>query len=374
MPISGDLLTAGTPTRLMCRRGSWVLEVERLVSIERNVYQPRTQRLEGSEAILQHLQRSTDNPALASAASALIRGLHPNREISFEAVESEWVACHTAGPRESCRPSALTAANETAAELRAELCLLRASNAGLRERLARLEAQFAPQRSMQVAMREPNMPRGSAAMPKISHAPLAPLPPIAAAQAQPFGGQSTPPASPSLAPSASLHPDEPGEPKVPAATLAGKLKLPPALAVGSCLNTLIGRKLNARELGRVAFPPKSKAPCWFSRLIDDDGNEVGVIVADLLAAVGLGGALMMLPPHELEAQRAAQALSEDVVSAMAEVANNLSATINQQPEAVHVRVGPLEQMSNGNLDWAKKPSDALTLELAGIGHLFLFAR
>ena len=373
MPISGDLLTAGTPTRLVCRRGSWVLEVERLVSIERNVYQPRTQRLEGSEAILQHLQRSTDNPALASAASALIRGLHPNQEISFEAVESEWVACHTAGPRESCRPSALTAANETAAELRAELCLLRASNAGLRERLARLEAQFAPQKAMQVAMREPNLPRGSAVMPRISDAPRAPLPAIVAAHAQPFGGHSTPPASPSPATSASLQPDGP-DPDVPAATLASKLKLPPALAVGSCLNTLIGRKLNARELGRVVFPPKSKAPCWFSRLLDDDGNEVGVIVADLLAAVGLGGALMMLPPHELEAQRAAQALSEDVVSAMAEVANNLSATINQQPEAIHVRVGPLEQMSNGNLDWAKRPSEALALELEGMGHLYLFAR
>jgi hypothetical protein len=63
MPITGDLLAAATPTRLVCRRGSWVLEVERLVSIERNVYQPRTQRLEGSEAILQHLQRSADNPA-----------------------------------------------------------------------------------------------------------------------------------------------------------------------------------------------------------------------------------------------------------------------------------------------------------------------
>jgi hypothetical protein len=59
---------------------------------------------------------------------------------------------------------------------------------------------------------------------------------------------------------------------------------------------------------------------------------------------------------------------------MAEVANNLSATINQQPDAVHVRVGPLEQMNDGNLHWAKKPSDALALELASMGHLFLFAR
>ena len=356
MPITGDLLTAATPTRLVCRRGSWVLEVERLVSIERDVYQPRTQRLEGSDAILQHLQRSADNPALATAASALIRGLHPNQEIAFEAVESEWVACHGNAARDSCRPSALSAANETAAELRAELCLLRASHAGLRERLARLEAQLATQ----ATLREPSMPRVTAAtMPKISHAPR----------------HALPAASPSLAPSPSPSPSpslQPPEPELPA--IVSKLKLPPALAVGSCLNTLIGKKLSARELRPVAFPPKDKAPCWFSRLLDDDGNEVGVIVADLLAAVGLGGALMMLPPHELEAQRTAQALSEDAISAMAEVANNLSATINQQPEATHVRVGPLEQMSNGNLDWAKKPADALALELAGMGHLFLFAR
>jgi len=363
MPITGDLLTAATPTRLSCRRGSWVLEVERLVSIERNVYQPRTQRLEGSDAILQHLQRSADNPALATAASALIRGLHPNQEISFEAVESEWVACHVNSPRESCRPSALTAANETAAELRAELCLLRASHAGLRERLARLEAQLASQAALHMAMREPSVPRGiAAALPKISQAPRAASPPVVIAQALPALEGSAPQ-------SASLRAPEPDLPAV-----ASRLKLPPALAVGSCLNTLIGKKLSARELRPIAFPPKGKAPCWFTRLLDDDGNEVGVIVADLLAAVGLGGALMMLPPHELEAQRASQSLSEDVISAMAEVANNLSATINQQPDAVHVRVGPLEQMSNGNLDWTKKPSEALALELAGMGHLFLFAR
>jgi hypothetical protein len=303
----------------------------------------------------------------------LIRGLHPNQEIAFEAVESEWVACHASAQQESCRPSALTAANETAAELRAELCLVRASHAGLRERLARLEAQLTSRAEREAAIREPSMPRGTAAMPRISHAPRAPLAPIATTTAQPPGPASPPPpASPSLAPSPSLPAVESDEPAAP--TLASKLKLPPALALGTCLNTLIGKKLNARELRPVAFPPKSKAPCWFSRLLDDDGNEVGVIVADLLAAVGLGGALMMLPPHELESQRTAQALSEDVISAMAEVANNLSATINQQPEAVHVRVGPLEQMSNGNLDWAKKPSEALALELAGMGHLFLFAR
>lgn len=126
------------------------------------------------------------------------------------------------------------------------------------------------------------------------------------APTQASGAQSAPPAaSLSLAPSAPFAADEP---TAATPTLVSKLKLPPALAVGACLNTLLGKKLNARELRPIAFPPKSKAPCCFSRLLDDGGNEVGVIVADLLAEVGRGGSLMMLPPHELESQRTAQAL------------------------------------------------------------------
>jgi len=46
MSIAGDLLTSATPARLLCRRGVWVLELVKLVPVDRNVFQPRVQRLE----------------------------------------------------------------------------------------------------------------------------------------------------------------------------------------------------------------------------------------------------------------------------------------------------------------------------------------
>src|ERR1700753_1142845 len=90
MTVAGDLLTAQSPARLHCRHGVWFLEVVRFGSVDRNVFQPRTQRVEGSEAILQHLKRG-DNAALAASAVQLIRGLRPEEDHSLDLVEGEWV-------------------------------------------------------------------------------------------------------------------------------------------------------------------------------------------------------------------------------------------------------------------------------------------
>jgi hypothetical protein len=380
MGITGDLLTAITPTRLVCRRGSWSLEVERLVAVERDVYQPRTQRLEGTDAVLQHLQR-TANTALAHAAHALIRGNQAAEECAFEALDSEWVACEATARRESSRPGALAAANASALELRAELCLLRATHAGLRERLARLESQLASQTRAR-ELRAPESlasirpPQSRVAAPLSRPSPNVPAAvPIADAPASspPPGSASPSPSTPLIStPSISV----PASLAPPAARALIPLKLPSASAVAVCLKTLIGRKIGLQEVRPGSFPAKGKKrPYWFSRLIDDDGNDVGALVTDLMAAIGLGGALMMIPPQELDAQRAAQTPSEDVMSAVAEVMNNLSATINQMPEGPHVRVQPLEAMTDANLAWTKAAAHAMDLELDdGMGHLLLFAR
>ena len=400
MGITGDLLSAATPTRLLCRRGTWSLEVERLVAVERDVYQPRTQRLEGTDVVLQHLQR-TANTALAHAASSLIRSTHAAEECAFEALDSEWIPCEPRTRGESSRPGALAAANATVLELRAELCLLRASHSGLRERLARLESQLASatrvreaafprslapaaqaQRSASPSLPSPQRPPAHAA---VSSPPAVASPRPAAAptpvEASPSSEASTSSTSAASAASAASAPSVASSPSVapvssaPPVHAPSPLKLPSVVAVGACLKTLIGKKINLREVRAGTFPPKGKRPYWFSRLIDDDGNEVGALVADLLAAVALGGALMMIPPHELDAQRASQQPSEDVMSAMAEVMNNLSATINQVPEALHVRVRALEAMADGNLDWTKTAPQVMDLELDdGMGHLYLFAR
>ncbi len=361
MSINGDLLTAATPTRLVCRRGSWSLEVERLVAVERDVYQPRTQRLEGTDLVLQHLQR-VENTALARAASALIRSLQAAEECAFEALDSEWIACDARPRGDSSRPNALAAANATVLELRAELCLLRATQAGLRERLARLEAQLASQ----ARLRELRAPQSLAPTREAHSSGASPIPVAPAAVI--ISAASLPP--PSLIPA-----PVPPSPSTPAPHAASPLQLPSSSAVAACLKTLIGKKIGVREAQRGNFPAKGTQLYWFSRLLDDEGNDVGALVTDLAGAIGLGGALMMIPPSQLDAQRAAQTPSEDVMCAMAEVMNNLSATINQMPDALHVRVQALEAMTEGNLAWTKSAAQAMDLELEdGMGHLLLFAR
>lgn len=365
MVIIGDLLTASTPTRLLCRRGNWSLEIEQLVAVERDVYQPRTQRLEGTGVVLQHLR--TANTALAHAASTLIRSTHAGEECAFEALDSEWVPCDTKRAAESIRPSAQCATNATVLELRAELCLMRATHAALRDRLARLESELASANRM----RELGRPR--------SLAPVSPAPPAALPLARPGANESVasapPPPPVPAAPARSERAISERAIPAPPSKQGSPLKLPSAAAIAVCLKTLVGKKIGVREVRPKSHPVDGKQLHWFSTLIDDEGKDVGALVTDLFATIGLGGALMMIPPAELDAQRAQQKPSEDVMSAMTEVMNNLSATINQVPEALHVRVQALQAMADGNLDWTRTAAQVVALELDdGMGHLLLFAR
>ncbi|HYQ41807.1 MAG TPA: hypothetical protein VER11_07560, partial [Polyangiaceae bacterium] len=134
---------------------------------------------------------------------------------------------------------------------------------------------------------------------------------------------------------------------------------------------------SVREKRPVVFSPSKLGACWVSRLIDEEGHDVGAIVADRAAAIALGGALMSLPEHELEAQRTQPTPSDDILGAMSEVANNLCEAINQQPgSGVQVRVKPIEPLLPGSLDWAERAAErGLACELQdSAGCLFLFAR
>ncbi len=154
------------------------------------------------------------------------------------------------------------------------------------------------------------------------------------------------------------------------------LKLPSVAAINESLHALIGDQASVREKRPVSFSPDTLGPCWVSRLIDEEGHDVGAIVADRAAAIALGGALMSLPEHEIEAQRALATPSDDIVGAMSEVANNLCETINQQAGGSRVRVRPIERLLPGSLDWVAKVADrGLSCELQdSAGLLFVFAR
>jgi hypothetical protein len=400
MSIVGDLLTVAAPTQLLFRRGCWSLEIVRLVPLERNVFQPRVQRVEGCELVLKHLRRTDQDPALASAASVLFRRVAPDHDCSFEAVDGDWVASKASGAdgRQSAQPDA--SAIEVAAELRAELRLLGASHIGLQERVARLESMLESRRAVRGSIengstsgpsseahrsgapsvvkpaREAEPARAATAPAKVAE----PAAEVAATAEATAAAQVAATAEASAATEVAAAAEAAAAVEVAAAAEAARftgpgVKLPPPSAVSECLHTLIGKRLSVREKRPLTFPPKQGGPCWLSRLVDDADTEVGAIISDLGATVGLGGALMMIPSEQLDAQRSSQTPSDDVTSAMGEVANNLSATINKQPAGAHVRVRPLELFTEQALDWIQTPALALELEIEGdMGRLFLFVR
>ena len=356
MSFTGDILTTTTPARLLCQRGTWVLELVRFVPVERNVFQPRTQRLEGTEAILQHLKRG-DNATLAAATHQLMRGVRADEEHAFEALDGDWV------PRSledrtgaSIGAPGLPSASNELAELRAELLILRVAHERLRERVLRLEAQ--PQASGESI----RSARDAAALESL--AMLGRVDASRPRDPQPLAGLHCADGEglPSLAPPVSARPE-------------ARLKFPPVSAINTCLRALIGDKLTVKDKKLPAFVAGDDERYWVSRLIDDDGVEAGMIVADATATASLGGMLMMLPEHEVNAQREARNPSEDAIEAMSEVSNNLSGAFNQLPDAIRIRVKPIEPMNPEILDWLMAADHKMQLEVVGgLGNLFLFSR
>jgi len=346
-----------------------MLELVKLVPVDRNVFQPRMQRLEGADAVLQHLKRSGDHPALAASANQLMRAGRSEEERAYDAVDGEWVPGEIGARRDSNRPSAIppgsTFSGEVS-ELRAELLVLRASHERLRERVQRLEAQLSAGGRARDVLSIPPTP--SFAMPKASDLER-PAPASA-------GASSSDPAPAAPTGSAS-QPAQPNATRVSAGSAERSgLRLPSVAAINESLHALIGDQASVREKQPVSFAPETLGPCWVSRLIDDEGRDVGAIVADRAAAIALGGALLSFPEHEIEAQRGLPSPSDDIIGAMSEVANNLCETINQQAGGSRVRVKPIEELLPGSLDWAGKAADrAVECELQDCaGRLFLFAR
>jgi len=376
MSFTGDVLTSSSPARLLCRRGKWLLEIVRFVAVDRNVFQPRTQRLEGSEVILQHLKRG-EHAALAAATSQLIRGLRTDEDHSFEAVDGDWVPDATRG-RDSVPPgpgqvgpnAAASAANEVA-ELRAELLVLRVSHERLRERVLRLESQLLAGGEIRINA-QASVAMDALGLPKIQEAPRpargapeptsipspAPEPPAAAKNAGSIGTDAT-----AISPGADKPAAEP------------RIKFPTVAALNVCLHALIGDQVSFLEGKPVTFAPKPSDPHWVSKLIDEEGVEAGAIVVTARATATLGGMLMMVPPLEIESQRKAKAPSADSIEAMSEVSNNLSGAFNQVPGAIHLRVKPMEPLAGDALAWVTPGTLQLQLDIAGdLGRLFVFSR
>lgn len=144
------------------------------------------------------------------------------------------------------------------------------------------------------------------------------------------------------------------------------LTAPKLEELDSLLEMLIGESVNLESQSTSAAVDKLSLP-HASILIDDEGQPVGAVVADLTATVQLGGMLMMMPQPGLEDQIDESDPSNTVVEAFSEVVNNLTVSLNAITGNPHVRSTPVERLDSllakGETDWLK--SSATTAEFVG---------
>lgn len=379
MSLTSDVLARATPTRLICRGGRWVLELTRLEAVDRDVFQPRVQRLEGSDSILALLRRNDEGQLLASGAAQLMRGARQDDDRAFDATDGDWVPSNDFSPlaTEGRAPAADNSDLSRAfADLRAELMVLRASHTRLRERVMALEAAQAGTSAL-----GGRLPRGGRTRrrsePPPGHEPVAPaeanaapLPAaLAATQASPglappaAAAAAAKPAAPVAAPpvnktAASHSPAFDELVELAGGKPASLLGLPTLVALGDCLSTLMDAapKLEVVPGEPLLWKLREPRAC---RLLDDSGKERGAIILDLTAAIQLGALLLALPRDEAERQIRENQPSDDVLLATSEICNNLTGPVNGVPKNEHVRSTALT-----SIDVTELPQVRASLNLA----------
>ena len=117
------------------------------------------------------------------------------------------------------------------------------------------------------------------------------------------------------------------------------MNLPEANDLSKILSTLCGDDVDLTLAEKSDFPGERT---WGSIIIDDEGEPIGAILADLDASVNFGGKMMMIPPSTFAEQIEENEAGEAVIEACSEVFNNLTSAINRVPGNKHVRSRPAE--------------------------------
>ncbi len=139
------------------------------------------------------------------------------------------------------------------------------------------------------------------------------------------------------------------------------LKLPEPSQLSGTLQKLLGKPVSF-YLSDGLSPKQSTGTVYVSLLTDDQDAVVGALMADLPAALFLGGTLIMLPVDSLGQLLRSGGASEMVLDGLSEVFNTLRATINHITGNSHVgysNVVPFEEVV-GNA-WMLSPSSRLDL-------------
>lgn len=347
--MRGDLLSGGLPKKLLCQDGNWTLEVVRQVAVERNVYRPHVQKLQGRDAILGYLRRSTQFRPLADAATGLLaQGEAESR--SYEVVNGEWTPSVLAPSYiDELKRQHQAAAHKTHGvrllEVRTECLRLRHANARLSKRVEELERRLDNLDAVVEALR--------------TRQPQVVPPPAPATLSQPEEHAAEPAQAPIQ--EAAAHVELP------------KLRLPKVSELTRCIEQLIGSETTAHETQDM-LDVGSGEKLFASLLLSEDDHVIGAIVMDVVATVFLGGTLLMVPENDLAGQISTGKPSEDSIAASSEVCNALSGSINNVADNVPVRTKYLEEFNPTELPWVSQASARMTLQDSFGGRILIVCR
>lgn len=374
------------PLRLLRKRGSWTLEVTKLVAVDEHVLRPERRRVNGTDSVVRHLKERCA-PSLVREALDLLIGDDDGSDRAFELEGEHWVMLAEESQAEAAGASTAKLL-AMIGELRVELTTMRALHEAMRGRLAAVERRslsMGPGDYGRSALRGASRREQAAGSlrPGARARSVAPGDEPALGAPQAFA-PSPQPAAPdreqahephalaedrtqaAVAPPAQPEPVAPVEaPAKPA------LAMPAQPDIATCLKQLLGVDAELRaERGNL---PKDLDGFYVSRIIDSSDHEVGAILLDLRGGVELGGRLMGFPAAAIEEQAKTEP-SSDILDAMNEVTNNLGGFVNRANPDLRVRVRPLEKFSVTEFGWLPKNTARIGNTTKTGGRLWLAAR
>lgn len=344
-----------------------MLEVTKLVTVDRHILRPERRQVSGTESVVRHLKERCA-PALVREALDLIIGDDDGIDRAFELEGDHWIQL----PEEDRDDRAPNQAALVAMvnELRAELTTMRALHEAMRSRLAVLE-----RRSLQLPAasadysRAPTRPRRETG-PSLRPAARSRAEVLAeTAAALPLAEDRTQAAVAPPAPLAVASPAPAAVAAAPAEIASPRaLAMPTQADVTTCLKQLLGAEPELRvEKGNL---PKDLDVFYVSRVVDANDREVGAILFDLPGGAELGGRLLGLPAATI-AEQAKGEPSADLLDAMNEVVNNLGGFVNRANPGLRTRVRPLEKFSVAEYGWLPKNAGRIGVTTKTGGRLWL---
>jgi len=339
--------------RLVLRQGRWFLEISRLVSTGEGVFQPRSTRIEGTQAIVEALRRSKHGKGLVDGAAKLVANGIGSDDVSFDAVDGVWVPSRRS-PSHAKQVAPGDARTPMEAALLAELTMLRASHEGLIARVARLERIIARQLDGE------------------------PIRPKRASRKSPVPAAAPDEASVSAAPGedgSAADRLEAAEPPPDPARPPGAIEFPALGLVTDALKQLCGHDIPLKEMRHAPSRWLEKPARFYASWLADEAGEIqGGIVCDTEAAARLGGAYLAMPQADIEGHAAAEEPGEDVLSATSDICNTLSGLVNDLRENPRVSAAPLRPLAEQPPPWIDSPSVRIVCVHPGGGTVAFLSR